>query len=135
MSSEKAVHNIDNVDIVRRLVESVELCKRKEFILSVDENQCTALHRAAEKEKTDVVEYLCSLSIADELILEKDADGWTALHYTKNREIAKLLVDSVLPENQNAFTLCADEDHCTALHIAAGISKTDIVEYFCIACL
>jgi len=132
MSSEKALHNVGNVDIARRLVESVELRKRKKFILSVDESQCTALHRAVEKEKTDVVEYLCSLSLAnDELILKKDANGWTALHYAENREIAKLLVDSVLPENQNAFTLCADEDQCTALHIAAGISKTYVVEYLC----
>jgi len=108
------------------------LCRRKDFILSVDETQHTALHRAANSGRTDVVEYLCSLSLADnELILKQNASGRTALHDAKNREIAKLLIESVLPENQKTFILCADENQCTALHTAAKAGSTDLVEYLC----
>jgi len=47
MSGETALHTIDNADEARQLVESIHLCRQKEFILSVDENGLTALHAAA----------------------------------------------------------------------------------------
>jgi len=113
-------------------VDSVLPNNKKAFISSVNEGQCTALHIAARSGITDVVKYLCSLPITDdELKLKRDADGCTALHYAENREIAKLLVESVLPDNKSAFILSVDEKQFTALHLAAILTKTQVVEYLC----
>jgi len=122
MSSGTALHNIEDADTARQLVELVQLSRQRQF---------TVFHLAAENGRTDVVEYLCSFSLADELILKKDDNGRTALHYAKNREIAKLLVESILPENQKAFILCVDEKQYTALHAAADSGRTDVVDYLC----
>jgi len=132
MSGETALHTIDNADEARQLVESIHLCRQKEFILSVDENGLTALHAAAVHGRTDVVEYLCNLSLADdELILKKSVNGQTALHYAKDREIAKLLVESVLPNNKTTFILSVDDKQGTALLAAAVCDRIDVVEYLC----
>jgi len=126
-----ALHYAKNREIARLLVNSVLRKNKKGLLLSVDDNQWTALHSAAESGETDVVEYLCSLSLPDdELILKDDADGWTALHYAYNRDIAKMLVDSVLPKNRNSFLLSVDKSQHTALHTAAGSGK-GVVEYLC----
>jgi len=126
-----ALHYAKNREIAKLLVNSVLRKNKKSLLLSVDDNQWTALHSAAESGETDVVEYLCSLSLADELILKDDANGWTALHYAYNREIAKMLVDSVLPKNKKSFLLSVDKCKRTGLHTAAGSGKTGVVEYFC----
>jgi len=132
MSSGTALHSVDNVETARKLLESVDLCRQKEFILSVDENGYTALHLAADSGKTDVVEYLCSLFLeVDELILKKSADGWTALHCAQNREIAKLLVESIPLEHQKTFMMSVDQIQRTALHLAAACGRTYVVEYLC----
>jgi len=79
-----------------------------------------------------VVEYLCSLSLADdELMLKKDANGFTALHFAKNRDIAKLLVHSVLPNNKKALILSVGSKQYTALYVASRSGRTDVVEYLC----
>jgi len=127
---------VKNKEIAKLLVESVSSDSRNAFILCADKTQCTALHTAAKHDRTDVVEYLCSLSLADdELILKKNSHGQTALHYAKNREIAKRLVESVLPENTIDLLLSVDKNQSTALHFAAGTGRTDVVEYLCIVCL
>jgi len=132
VKGQTALHYAKNREVAKLLVESVLPENKKTFILSVDETQFTALHRAAVVGRTDVVEYLCTLSSTDdELILKKDANGWTALHCAKNKEVAKLLVESVLGKNQTGFLLTVDRNKYTALHSAAAISRTDVVEYLC----
>jgi len=72
------------------------------------------------------------LSLADdELILKKNVCGETALHYAENRQIAKLLVESILPENKKTFILSVDKLQQTALHTAAMKEKTQVVECLC----
>jgi len=132
MSNGTALHSVNNAETARQLVESVEVCKQKEFILSVDDNKCTPLHVAAHEGKTDVVEYLCSLSTTDnELILKQDVNGRIALHHAGNSKIAKLLVEAVLPGDRNSFILSVDDGQLTALHVAVMLEKTQVVEYLC----
>jgi len=119
-------------NIAKLLVESVLSEKKEALLLLVDDNQRTALHAAVNNGRTDVVEYLCSLSVADdELVLKKDAVGWTALHYAKKREIAKLLVESVHPNNKTTFVLSVDESQFTALHLAVILENTQAAGYLC----
>jgi len=89
------------------------------------------LHVAASKGRTDVVEYLCSSPVKNELVLAKDDTGWTALHYSSTRNIAQSLVESLAPERQKILILSVADDQYTALHVAANKSRTDVVEYLC----
>jgi len=129
-----ALHFAGNRAIAELLVKSVTSEKQKQFVFSVDENHRTALLSAAHYGRDDVVEYICSLfpSSNDELILQKDSyHGSTALHYAKNRKIAKLLVESVTPERQKLFLLSADDQQRTALHQASYFGRADVVQYLC----
>lgn len=127
-----ALHYAEDDEVARILVESVTPNKQRILVFSADDDDCTALHRAALFGRKNVVQYLCNLfTIKDELILKKYSVGGTALHCAENKEIAKLLVESLVQEKQRELLLSADEDHWTALHSAAHSGKTDIVEYFC----
>jgi len=112
-------------------LKSVSLKNQRNFILCSDENQHTVLHVAANKSRTDVVEYLCSLPEKDDLLFAKDNRGWTALHCSSNQKIAQLLVESITPERKRDFTLSVTNHQCTALHVAASNGRTDVVEYLC----
>jgi len=129
----KTLHKAKSREEAKLIIESVPPDKRREFILSaVDEKQCTALHIQTSQDRVDVVEYICRLfSECDTLLLAKDSNGRTALHYAKTKNLAELLVNSVSQKNQNNFILSADETQCTALHDAASQSQTDVVEYLC----
>lgn len=127
-----ALHSATNRNIAELLVESIMPDKRSEFVKSVDNNQCTALYRAAATGRADIVEYLCSLYPGDsEFLLMKDSEGSTPLHIAINREIAKLLVESVDANSQKNLVFSVNENDCTALHVAAAYGKADIVEYLC----
>lgn len=127
-----ALHYAANKDIAKLLVSSVTPKRQREFILSYDTKQRTALHAAASEGRTDVVEYLTRLYPSDdELILRSSCYGWTALHYAKNRKIAELLLESVSPDVKRELVFCVDEDECTALHAAATSGRTDVVAYLC----
>jgi len=117
--------------IAQSLVESVTPERRRDFILLACNAQSTALHFAAKKGRTDVVEYLCSLPMKEELVFAKDTYDWTPLHYSVNKKIARIIVESTTPERQKDLILSVDKNKCTALHIAAGEGRTDVVEYLC----
>lgn len=130
-TSAQTLHNAKNRKEAQKVVETMTLEKQKDLILSVDENQQTALHLASESGRSDLVEYFCSLYKHEELLFKKDNSGCTALHYAKDKKTAKLLVQSVSPEKQKEFLLFDDEDELTALHAAASDGRTDVVEYLC----
>jgi len=126
-----ALHCSSNRKIAQSLVESVTLERQKDFVLSAAKGKVTALHLAADNGRTDVVKYLCSLSLKEELLFAKDDEGWTALHFSTNQNVSQLLVESVTSERQKEFTLSVAKNEVTALHVAAGNGRTDVVEYLC----
>jgi len=117
MPGETPLHSVENREAAELLVQSISLENRWNFLLSVDENQRTALHRAAQLGKLDVVKYLCSLyPNNDELILNENKYRNTALHDALNREIAEVLMQSVTPERQRDLVFAIDTNQRTALH-------------------
>jgi len=130
--AKRTLHNVSNREEARLLVESVKLEERRDYILSVDENMQTALHFLACNNRVDVVNYFCELFPKfDKLLLAKDTNERTALHYAKTKLIAEILVESVSPEKQKELIFSADNNYCTALHVAADNGRTDVVEYLC----
>jgi len=93
----------------------------------------TALHAVTVANQTsDLVEYLCGKSVAgDEMLLQKDRNGKTVLHYAANKKIARLLIDSVSPERKAEFVFSMDADQNTVLHNAALYNRTDVVMFLC----
>lgn len=86
-------------------------CKqnRGNILFTVDIHGQTPLHRAASSGRTGVVKYFCSINTAGEkLLLTKDNDGHTALHYAVNAQIAKLLLETVTSERQKKLLFSVD---------------------------
>jgi len=126
-----ALHCAKNREIAHSIVESIRPERRKDFVLSVDNNQLTPLHSAAAETNDDVVEYICSVLPTNEGILIKDGDGRTALHYAQSRRAAESLVNSVEPNKQKEFVMMLDDYHWSALTSAAAIGNSNVVEYLC----
>jgi len=126
------LHSANNQETAKLLVESIRPERQKDFILSLDQDQCTALHRAVDNNNIGVVKYLCGLSsTSDDLLLKLNSNNWTALHYAQNREMAELLVQSVSAEKLKDFLLPTDADQFSALHKAAYSEYFDVVKYLC----
>ena len=86
----------------------------------------TALHKAAQNGRTDIVEKLLE-KMSPEAVNAKDSYGNTALHLAAQNgraDIVEKLLEKLTPEAINA----KDRDGDTALHKAAQNGRADIVE-------
>lgn len=114
------LHYVKDGKEARTFVEAWKEDCWTSIVLTPSNVKRTALHTAVICGNTDVVEYLTSLDVPnDKLVLYQDQWNRTALHYSKNQTISKLLVQSLNPAMQTSFLFMADNEQCTALHRAA----------------
>jgi len=101
------------------------------FIFVVDKCYCTALHLACYEGRNDVVAYICNISISSDIVWQKDNQGRTPLHLAFDYKTALILLESVPDYRQFEYLMTRDNHGCTALHAAAHLAKSDIVELLC----
>ncbi|KAF6028069.1 TRPA1 [Bugula neritina] len=120
------LHYAPNKQIARRIVESLEnLSEKRQYVLKRNNRQRTVLHSAAHNGRCEVISYLCELISQKEMLLADDQCK-TALHYAKDSQVAKLLLDL-----EPRFIFVVDKCYCTALHLACYEGRNDVVAYIC----
>jgi len=127
-----ALHYAGTREIAEMLFNFVAGEKRKKYLTAYHkERKHTVLHKAADDGRTEVVEYLCSLPLPEEILLLKDEHERTALLYAQNKQIAECIVKAVNIEKQENFVSQVNSLHQTVLHVAALENRADVVSYVC----
>ena len=88
------------------------------------------LRRACELDRADIVPDIIhhgGPSKSTDIILNRDSDGRTALHYVATASIAKMIVSNVNTAEQHKLLL-PDRDGLTALHRAAAHQSAGVVQ-------
>ncbi len=86
-----------------------------------DEEGGTALHAAANHNRTDLITLL--IAKGSEVNVKRKADGWTPLHCADNLETVKLLIE------KGANSAARDRCRRTRMDIARGAKQNDIAEF------
>ena len=132
-----ALHYTLNKDVAQLLVESVEPTKLKTLLWTVGGfwNKDTPLDSAVDEDRADVVEYLCSLTSANNELL-KDGHyfpGYTTLQNAKSLSIMSTLVECIPVADLKHVLLKTEyfQTRWTVLHVVAMDRNNELVKYLC----
>ena len=118
-------------ETLQAMIESIPECSKKDYMFIKNKYGQTPLHVLTDRNHFDnppftdssnvqpsAVEYYLNVAPdLEELLLEKDCAGRTALHYAETEETVTLLVDAA--EDQMSYINMADNEGLTALMVMA----------------
>lgn len=127
-----SLHYAESEQTAKFLIDVVSEAKRRDFLLTQNEDNETAIHTAAWWQQNSTIRYLMEFaakqSIVNELLSVRNLWGKTALHRAGNGIVARYMIEVILnPKEKEKFICMINAYGKTGLHTACGNRKTGVV--------